>query len=155
MDNLKKNMTPELFSSIDLILKHCPTAVFGGSIALNSVGLIDRPIGDIDLFFHLNESLNHNGFLSVPNDGILSETVTDENGKEIQRTSSKVGTINVCVFKVDSSYLQHSIHEIEGRKIKVQNVNYAINAKRTYAAKNINKHIADIKSIETVLDSII
>ena len=53
----KEVLSAEILNAIDLIIKHTPNAVFGGSIALNAVGLINRKVSDIDLFFHLNENL--------------------------------------------------------------------------------------------------
>ena len=84
MKNLenKEILSDEIFNAISLIIKQTPNAVFGGSIALNAVGLINRPISDIDLFFGMNESLSKNGYLSVETIGeITSDTVTNTNGK--------------------------------------------------------------------------
>ena len=149
----KEVLSAEILNAIDLIIKHTPNAVFGGSIALNAVGLINRKVSDIDLFFHLNENLTKNGFLSIVNDGqILSDTVTNVNGVEIQRTGAKIAGVKTCCFKVSDEEMQHSKIEFLGRKICVQNVNYAIMAKMTYADKN-NKHKEDLKQINTNLDN--
>ncbi len=143
----KEVLSDQILNAIDLIIKHTPNAVFGGSIALNAVGLINRKVSDIDLFFHLNESLTKNGFLSIENDGqILSDTVTNVNGVEIQRTGAKIAGVKACCFKVSDEEMQHSKIEFLGRKICVQNVNYAIMAKMTYADKN-DKHKEDLKQI--------
>jgi hypothetical protein len=48
--------------------------------------------------------------------------------------------------------MQHSKIEFLGRKICVQNVNYAIMAKMTYADKN-DKHKEDLKQINMNLDN--
>jgi hypothetical protein len=49
----KQILSDDILNAIDLIIKKTPHAVFGGSIALNAVGLINRKISDIDLFFSL------------------------------------------------------------------------------------------------------
>ena len=80
----KEVLSDEILNAIDLIIKLIINAVFGGSIVLNAVGLINRKVLDIDLFFHLDESLVKNGFLLIETDGqILSDTVTNVNGVEI------------------------------------------------------------------------
>lgn len=148
----KEVLSDKILNAIDLIIKHTPNAVFGGSIALNAVGLINRKVADIDLFFPLNESLNKNGFLSIENYGeILSCTVTNINGMEIQRTGVNIAGVKTCCFKVTDEELQHSKIEFLGRKICIQNVNYAIIAKMTYANKN-KKHKEDLKQINDNFD---
>lgn len=97
----KEVLSEDILNAIDLIIKHTPKAVFGGSIALNAVGLINRRVSDIDLFFPLNESLTKNGFLLIEPDGeVLSDTVTNVNGVEIQRTGAKIAGVKTCCFKV-------------------------------------------------------
>jgi hypothetical protein len=149
----KEVLSDEILNAIDLIIKYTPNVVFGGSIALNAVGLINRKVSDIDLFFPFNDSLQKNGFLLIKNDGqILSDTVTNVNGVEIQRTGAIIGGVKTCCFKVSNEELQHSKIEFLGRKICVQNVNYAIMAKMTYADRN-NKHKEDLKQINKTLDN--
>jgi hypothetical protein len=149
----KEVLSDEILNAIDLIIKYTPNVVFGGSIALNAVGLINRKVSDIDLFFPFNDSLQKNGFLLIKNDGqILSDTVTNVNGVEIQRTGAIIGGVKTCCFKVSNEELQHSKIEFLGRKICVQNVNYAIMAKMTYADRN-NKHNEDLKQINKTLDN--
>lgn len=147
-------LSPEILNAIDLILKSCPNVVFGGSIALNAVGLINRKVSDIDLFFQYNDSLTKNGFLSIENDGqITSDTVTNTNGVEIQRTGAKINGVKTCCFKVDQEELQHSKAKVFGRTICIQNVNYAIQAKIAYSAKN-DKHKSDLIQIDAVLKAV-
>ena len=67
----KQILSDDILNAIDLIIKKTPHAVFGGSIALNAIGLINRKISDIDLFFSLNENLARNSFLSIENDDKL------------------------------------------------------------------------------------
>ena len=127
--------------------------VFGGSIALNAVGLITRKINDIDIFLPIEYSLSKNKFLNTIDEFLLSDTVTNMNGVEIQRTGAKIGNIKICVFKVDDDYLQHSRFSFSGGIIKIQNVNNAIMAKKFYKEKTNNeKHTSDLNSINQFLD---
>lgn len=151
----KEILSDEILQAIDLIIKQTPNAVFGGSIALAAVGLINRKVSDIDLFFHISQSLSKNGFLSIQNDGqILSDTVTNTNGVEIQRTGAKIAGVKTCCFKVSDEELQHSKVEFLGRKICIQNVNYAIQAKIAYSKNELNtKHKNDLKNIDEILSN--
>ena len=160
MNNLenKEILSDEILKAIDLIIKHKPNTVFGGSIALNAVGLLNRKISDIDLFIGRNESLSK--YLTIfdenndNNANITSDTVTDINGTELQRTGAKIGGVKICCFKVNPEMLQHSNVNFLGRTICIQNVNHAIIAKMTFAHKN-NKHKEDLKQIELIFDQFI
>ena len=161
MKNLedKNILSEEILYAVSLILKQSPNAVFGGSIALNAIGLINRPISDIDLFFGLNESLSSNGYLSIESIGeITSDTVTNTNGIEIQRTGAKIAGVKTCCFKVSEEELQSTKHRFTRNGIEyticIQNVNYAIEAKRSYASRN-TKHQNDLNSIAEVLENIV
>jgi len=156
MNNLenKEILSDEILKAIDLIISTCPNAIFGGSIALNAVGLLNRKVSDIDLFFPEIESLSKNKFLSIENEGeITSDTVTNTNGKEIQRTGAKIAGVKTCCFKVDDEELQYSKFAFLGRTIKIQSVNYAIQAKRAYEFKN-EKHKSDLINIQVELDRV-
>ena len=162
MNNLEKgNVSPEILEAIDIIIKHIPNVVFGGSIALNAINLIDRPVKDIDLFFIEGNSLGRNKegkntFWHIPTDSdfkVESDTVTDMNGNPISRTSVKVKNVNVCCFKVSQEELQHSRVKFLGREICVQNVNYVLQAKQCYAHKN-SKHKEDIDNTMKFINSL-
>ena len=150
-------LSDEIVDAIELIITQIPDAIFGGSIALNAVGLLNRKVSDIDVFFRQGQSLTRNGFMSIPSTEVLSDTVTDTNGNNIQRTGLKVKNIKVCAFKVSDAELQCSFTTFIRRnriwKINIQNVNYAIQAKIAYANKN-PKHKADLLGIESILNSI-
>lgn len=133
MNNLenKEILTEQQLKAIDQIIEKCPDAIFGGSIALNAIGLLNRKVSDIDIFFPYGKSLAPD-FLQLDLIDVGSGIVTDENGNEIQRTTANVNAVKCCVFKVDDNSLQHSEMDICGRKLKIQNVNYAIVAKIAY-----------------------
>lgn len=160
MKNLENpDILPEnILHAITLIIKSTPNVVFGGSIALNAIGLINREISDIDLFFPLDENLCKNGFLSIENDGeITSDTITNTNGIEIKRTGAKIAGVKTCCFKVSSDELQSSKHIFTRNgneyNIRIQNVNYAIEAKRSYSSRN-PKHKSDLDSVMETLNGI-
>jgi hypothetical protein len=153
MNNLENRqiLSDEILAAMDLIIKTVPDAIFGGSIALNAVGLITRKISDIDLFFGEWVSLAKNGILNTGiSTGLTSDTVTNTNGKPIQRTGIKINNVHVCIFKVEKLELQHSIFEFAGRRIKIQNINVAIQAKIAYSEKN-QKHLNDLNKINDTM----
>ena len=85
MNNLENKdiLSDNVLSGIDYILEKCPDVIFGGSIALNAVGLLNRKISDIDLFFPLGTEIKiiaglHNDDLMVQ----VSEPATDTNGNK-------------------------------------------------------------------------
>jgi hypothetical protein len=159
MNNLDNSeiLSDEIVNAIDLIITQIPDVIFGGSIALNAVGLLNRKVSDIDVFFPYSQSLSKNGFTQIPTTEILSDTVTDTNGNPIQRTGLKVNGIKVCAFKVGDNELQYStvLFTRNGKilKINIQNVNYAIQAKIAYTSKN-PKHKEDLKTIDKILDEL-
>lgn len=153
-DNLIKNLNSSLIITINILLDKIPDVVFGGSIVLNALGLIDREIKDIDLFVNKKVSLLNSGFLSINESEILSDTVTDMDGKVIQRTGIKINGVKCCVFKVDKEELEnYSTYDFSGKKMRLQNVNYAIQAKKTYSNKN-EKHKKDIENINQYFDEL-
>ena len=149
-------ISKKTWKAIDYILKNCPSAVFGGSIALTAVGLLNREVGDIDLFFQEGDSLTRNGFLKgepTMNPNIGSDTITDVNGKQIQRTSVEVHGIKTCCFKIPFEQWQYSEILFNGRRMKIQNVNYAIAAKFAWQERN-EKHKEDIEQIKRLIESV-
>ena len=74
-----------ILTAIDVILKNVPNAVFGGSIALNAVGLINRPVKDIALFIPIG-SVVPDSIVESSEGIITSETSEDTNGVLIERT---------------------------------------------------------------------
>jgi len=106
----------------------------------------------------MNESLSKNGYLSVETIGeITSDTVTNTNGIEIQRTGAKIAGVKTCCFKVSDEELQCSKHKFIRNEteitICIQNVNYAIEAKKSYSSRN-PKHKSDLETISNVMDGL-
>jgi hypothetical protein len=61
--------------------------------------------------------------------------------------------IKICCFSVPEEQLQHSIFKFKKRVIRIQNVNNAILAKRSYADRTA-KHKLDLVQIETIIDDL-
>lgn len=163
----KEILSPELLQVIDVILAKSPRIVFGGSIVLNALGFIERPIKDIDLFIHDYESTvdyKLTDLISPLENGgaSVSETTTDINGQEIRRIGIKINNTNCCIFSVP--VLNSSEFKFSGRTIRIQNVNEAILAKKAYVentknkngypGKSYQKHQHDLDSINNYLDSL-
>ena len=146
MSNDKQSSLDNINKALLHITTESPSVVIGGSISFIARGLLDREPKDIDLFFTEYVSLSKVGLLSCNIDEIGSDTVTDINGKEIQRTSMVIMGVKVCAFKVDADTLKHDIIEFNGITIKAQMPEYGIIAKKIYAEKN-DKHKKDLEII--------
>ncbi len=160
MNNLenKEILSGDIITAMDFIMEKVPNAIFGGSIALNAVGLLNRKVSDIDIFVqervknHLDRLIDesNNRFSGV---ALFSDTIVVD-GKHVERLGLNIKGIKVCCFKVPEDHMQHSIFEFSGRKIKLQNVNYAILAKKQYSTKGVAKHIDDLSDIEDMLNNL-
>ena len=166
MNNLenKEILSDEILSVIDKIIVHVPEIIFGGSITLTAVGLLNRKINDIDLFVNklCGVTSGLGNLLTSINAELGSDTVTDVNGEKVERLSFKIGNVKVCVFRVNKDVLQHSTFEFSRRSINIQNCNYAVAAKIAYSKKrdehnrpfpSTNKHIEDVSHIFGILDN--
>lgn len=156
----KEILSDEILFAIDELLKRSGDIVFGGSIALNAVGVIDRKVKDIDLMTNNNKSLNYYNLMTLvcKTDDVteISETVTDVNGEQVVRVGAKIGNVNICIFKLNK--VNYSEFKFSGRTIKIQNINDAILAKRCYSQKNVSsagKHLHDVKQFEETINSIL
>lgn len=146
-------LPPDIDKAVMYILENIPDAVFGGSIALKAMGLLNRDPHDIDLFFHRNTLLTKNKFIGVGVAEIGSESVTDVNGDPVQRTSITILGVKTCAFKVRNEELYHSVVTYKGLPMRIQHANHAINAKRTYK-DTTGKHKADLQEVEATLTAL-
>jgi len=161
----KDILSDEILFAIDELLKRSKDIVFGGSIALNAVGVIDRPIHDIDIMTDKGSSLSRYNlmeFVCATKDVTeISETVTDVNGELVVRVGAKIFTpmakeVSMCIFKLNK--VNYSEFKFSGRTIKIQNINDAILAKRCYSQKNVSsagKHLHDVKQFEESINDIL
>lgn len=144
-------LSPDMLDAMTTLCLADSEIVFGGSIALAAVGLLDRPIKDIDIFLKEGRSVVPLTWFCKPSTTITSETVTNTNGVPVQRTGMTIGGVRVCCFKVAGEELSHSIVQVGRHRFRIQNVNYAIQAKLSYAGA---KHKADLEHIFEVLKTI-
>ena len=142
---MEKNVkvSEELFDLVKNIQISNPTAIFGGSIALNALGLLDRPIHDIDVLFPIGFSMSKNFNFKDIDAFESSETITDFDGVPVQRVGMKSSKTKICVFKLPSEQLQYTEVDFFGLKICVQNPEQAIWAKICYSDKTY-KHRKDL-----------
>lgn len=148
-------LSDELLSIIRRISEIKGDIIYGGSIALNAMGVLSRKVHDIDLCVN-----NHREYKSIiselaplSNDGNETyDSVTIIDGLIISRygLTIKNGQIKLCVFICPMSFLSYSTcyitrHNIK-TPIKVQHINYAIEAKRAYLDID-QKHNNDLSEI--------
>lgn len=147
--NSQYHITPQFLTAIDEITKQLPDAIFGGSLALNMVGLINRPIDDLDIFIDKDKFVDTIELVRQSEDS-ASAQVLDDNGKIIERRAIEIAGVKVCLFLVDSSYMQHAVMTIGERDLKIQNVNFAIKAKIQYGSRALRKHQEDLRCIAAI-----
>jgi len=152
-------LSDEMLESIEIIVSNIPNVVFGGSIALNAAGLINRKILDIDFFTKLDYELPEPTFFKPQNNKeILSESTTDVNGNLVKRIGIVVGNVNVCCFKISDDELNHTQHSFnrngKNYTINIQNIIHAIEAKISYSDKN-PKHKQDLNNISNWIDELL
>ena len=146
--------------------------LFGGSISLLSCGLINRPIGDIDIFVSnsstytnlINDILGHAriGPCNLCPGKKYSEVAIDSKLNQYQRTGLEIkigdSIVKLCIFLVSKENIEsYNIYEVSaGVSIPVQQVNHAIHAKILYAQRNSpsgDKHKMDIENVYAILNS--
>jgi len=129
-----------------------PDVVIGGSIALNAVGLLNRPVGDIDLFVETGTAQSDLNMLKLRPQYRSSVTVTNIMGQPVSREGFELDGVKICMFRVPRLELACTRVEAFGMQLNIQNVNHAIIAKKTYAHKT-EKHALDYDNINRSLAS--
>jgi len=145
-------MSNGINEALEHIMRRCPDAVVGGSIAFIARGLLTREPADIDLFFHDYVSLTKNGLFDCFIDEVGSDTVTNMDGNPIQRTSLKIMGVKVCAFKVENREMEHDVLMYNDIAIRAQKPEFGIAAKLIYQDKN-GKHAKDLQEIRTKLNA--
>ena len=135
-----------LLNTMDKIKRIYPDVVFGGSIALVAVGLLNRPVGDIDCFVDFGENATVINKHIEPSSHLLSETVDDIDGYPVKRSGGVFNGVKICLFQVHPRQLEHIKYRIFDEEYNIQNVNWAIIAKKSYANRTY-KHNRDLKKI--------
>jgi hypothetical protein len=149
--------------------------LFGGSISLLSCGLMNRSIGDIDIFtadekiykdliknIYANNELGPSKFSNCKSNDYNHVTL-DKDLNQISRTGLTIRApqdklIKLCIFLVPKDQIKsYNMYQISsGLSIPVQQINYAIHAKILYAQRSSpsgEKHKMDIENVYAILNS--
>lgn len=140
-------ITQDKLQVIDALIQRFPHIVFGGSIALNALGLIDREIGDIDVFYP--DKAEYSAWLKTqPLNQSEYQNDVEMMGYLTHRIGVIIDGVNVCGFEVPlGKETESTVVSFAGRVIRVQNPIYAIVAKAIYGEKTA-KHQADLVDIQ-------
>lgn len=151
-------LTPEILKTIDLITSRMPNAIFGGSICLNALDLIKRPIKDIDLIVPVDTSVKLINDIVVYDSNSISEVCNeDANGCPIRRIAVKINNINVCIFKIYEPIF--FLFNFFDKRIKLHNVGDIIQIKKKYInnpnikPESLKKHTNDLNEIQNFFNN--
>jgi hypothetical protein len=153
-------LSPVVLNAIDYLLLKNPNFIFGGSLALNAVGIIKRPIKDIDIVIEEGdiEEYDINGIVKKnPVKDECYETSQEIAGNVIKRYPASIHEVKVCFF-VDKK-ATYSNFEFSGRSIRINSVNDIIIAKQAYLEnpgvkpESFLKHMMDINTYKAFIKS--
>jgi hypothetical protein len=157
---LSEVLSPVVLNAIDYLLLKNKNFIFGGSLALNAVGIIKRPIKDLDIIIEEGDIDEYDirGIVKKnPSKDIFYETTAEISGKTIKRYPASIHEVKVCFF-VDENP-SYSIFKFKDRKIRINNVNDIIIAKRAYLEnpgvrpESFLKHMMDINTYQAFIKS--
>ena len=123
---------------------------FGGSVCLKAYGLMDREVGDIDVFVDKDKPFNADKFRQVADSDTEYNFTTEFNGDILDRVPLEIKGIKVCIFRVPKYLLSALVIDIDGIEIAVQNPCFAIAGKVLFS-KYDAKHTKDLDAIRTKL----
>ena len=134
---LTENQLIALKTILDINTKIC----VGGSICLKAYGLMDREIGDLDLFIDKKYLLDFDTL-----DQYISEERSHYDIDDATRISMYIKGVKVDLFRVDSYLISSAPWAIHGLQIQMQNPCLAIAAKVKYSETG-EKHVRDIEDL--------
>lgn len=155
----------DILEVMDMLLLVNPSIIFGRSIVLNQLCLINREIHDIDIFLYspiidqrsfrrllptyFHHDVQGNIFI-----GSIHPINLDLHERML-RVSISINEINICVFITNNTRrLSYSTHMLDNNKYyRLQSVNLAIEAKLSYPS-HIAKHQDDLASVTNILNNI-
>jgi len=154
-------LSPVVLNAIDYLLLKNRNFIFGGSLALNAVGIIKRPIKDLDIIIDEGDidEFDIRGIVkkNPSKDNECYETSQEIGGRQIKRYPASIHEVKVCFFvDPDPTY---SVFKFKDRKIRINNVNDAIMAKRTFLEtpgvrpESFLKHMMDINTYQAFIKS--
>lgn len=138
-----QNVPLNILNAMRYVQTRVPDALFGGSIALNALGLLDRVVKDIDVVVPEGFVLDDKAFS-------LRQSAIRKDYGGLGNVKTKALNVDIDFFRVDSDRLSGYNVYINGMPIKIQDVRYAILAKMSYAGK-VYKHQWDLDEIHNIL----
>ncbi len=156
---LLRNLSPNKLDSILALNRNYPNIVFGGSISLCALGIIDRTIKDIDIvinssgnsIFTLRTSNSSNSFVDIEDktlngfDASIMKQL-NPNNYYFRHYSGLFNGENICLFDVNNSIEYYNYELSIGISIKIQHPDIIMAAKSEYHNRySIEKHRLDIE----------
>lgn len=132
--------------AIQVLQKIDPSITIGGSMCLNAMGLMDREIGDLDIFIDKDKPFEISKYRKVDEYHRNYKFTTDFNGDILERIPLLIHGVKVCIFKVPKYLLQSLTMDIEGLEMNIQNPCFAIAGKVLFS-KHDDKHTDDLMAI--------
>ena len=132
--------------AIQVLQKINPDIVIGGSLCLKALGLMDREIGDLDVFVGRDKTFDAFKYKAVDEYNRSYDFTTEFNGDTLERIPLLIHDVKVCIFKVPKYLLQSFRMEVEGLEMNVQNPCFAITGKVLFS-KHDAKHTDDLNDI--------
>lgn len=132
------------------MLKINNSIVFGGSVCLNAYGLLDREVGDLDVFVDKDSIFDITPYLNICEYEKKRYFTTDFNGETLERVPLLINGVKVCIFYVPKYLLSAVSMDIDGLEIGVQNPCFAIAGKVLFS-KHDPKHTVDLDAMRSKL----
>lgn len=150
----------EKMEMINKISKNIPDAYFGGSLLLNALGLLNRPVKDLDVVIVKRDYDDYGLMHSVEsrlkrlNEPYKMVSASDEGNC----VGCDIRGIKVDFWMYKESQVRGGLFgmELNGTRVKFIPVNYVINAKMEMIGKSgdlkkVRKHIEDVQAVNKVL----
>lgn len=134
----------KILTSID------PNICVGGSVCLNAYGLMDRKVGDLDIFVNRDKPFNITKFRLANDFDRDYDFTTDFNGDTLDRIPLLISGVKVCLFKVPPYLTQSLRMKVDGLELNIQNPCFAIAGKVLFS-KHDEKHTKDLALIQNKL----
>jgi hypothetical protein len=162
-NNLLKNVNDVILKQIIFISENYKPAYFCGSIALNTFGIINRPVKDIDVCVHHSEAESAKSYFKSLEDNkwdIMKIRKPRRNNSHIRFV---INNIEHCLFLNNDMYCIE-VEIKKDLKIKISLPQETIAAKRQYIKDNsggyaidysVSKHEKDVEMYDKIEKSIL
>lgn len=128
-----KNIPQNLQNIIFALFDKFPEIYFGGSVALNILGLLNRHVNDIDICVPKEKSGDVIKYMNKKKFGKLKSLWKKPEGDHIKFNFKNY---SFCIFLTENSYKYR--YNLNGKYIYLSNVDDIISAKRIYMNRCIN-----------------